>query len=205
MVVTYRGDAPNIYYHPFTDASLDIDNDGVMDYRFIGDPFVAAVMGHGTNRFISVLATGSDQGNYLSPVAAGSVIGPDTSALSGDWHHDTDNVSNPALSTGSGLNLIQSVNTYIGVEFQAADGIHYGWISYVGFSTPNYFPIYDMDGNIIGYSEGGPEFPGGFINSWAWETTPGKPIAAGVVPEPGSVLLCLSAGAFGLLRRRRDP
>ncbi len=199
VVVTYRGDAPNLIGTGLeSSASLDINLDGVMDFRFRKDYFTAVIYGYGDNRFISGLSTGTDLGGEVLPVYQGGIIGSDTALLPGDWHQHTDNGG----ETGFGLTVLQSISAYIAVEFEAADGIHYGWISYTGWSTPKLFPVYDTNGNIIGYHEG-IEDPGGIIDSWAWETIPGKPIVAGTVPEPGSLLLCLSAGVLGLLRRRR--
>jgi hypothetical protein len=195
VVVAYRGEAPNTFgFLPLpSEANFDIDADGVPDYRFHTDgSFVAAVISYGTNRYISVLSTGDDQGGNLVPVFAGSIIGFDTSSLSGDWHRQTDYVIIPSLSTGysltSGPSPMQFADGYIGVEFAAADGIHYGWIQYVGFS----------------HSEKGIGYPllGGFIDSWAWETQPGVSIVAGAIPEPSAMTLVVVT-AISLMQRRR--
>lgn len=196
VVVTYRGDAPNTFgFLPLpSDADFDVNADGVSDYRFHTDgSFVAAVISYGTNRYISVLSTGDDQGGNLVPVSVGSVIGSNTSSLSGDWHRQTDNVIIPSLSTGysltSGPTPMQFSDGYIGVEFAAADGIHYGWIQYIGYSHPE---------KGIGYP-----LLGGFIDSWAWETQPGVPIVAGAIPEPSTIVLVVISTVSLTQRRRR--
>ncbi len=181
VVVTYRGDAPNTFTFdpPFiTDTDFDVNADGIADYRFVGDFLVAAMQSYGDNRFISVLSTPPNRGGNLVPVHAGSIIGADTSLLVGEWHRHTDNLSNPLLGTGYGLgngpSPMQFADAYIGVEFATANGIHYGWIQYTGYSHPvNGLPAMPV--------------PGGVINSWAWETQPGVPIIAGAIPEPSTV------------------
>ena len=81
---------------------------------------------------------------------------------------------------------MQFSNAYIAVEFGADDGIHYGWIQYMGFSVAKPFAI---------------NTPGGFVDSWGWETAPGVPIFGGQVPEPTQrVLLCI--GLTTILARR---
>lgn len=186
IVVTYRGDEPNAFnFLPLpSDTDLDINGDGTVDFRFLSDgSFVAAMMGYGDNRFVSVLATFPNLGGYVVPVQEGSIIGLDTAGLSGDWYHHTDNANNPSLSSGFGLSpgAMQFADAYIGVEFETEAGIHYGWIQYVGFSHPE---------KGVGYP-----LLGGFINAWAWETEPGVPIEAGAIPEPG-VLAMLLAGTL---------
>ncbi|MCA9261298.1 MAG: hypothetical protein KDA61_18915 [Planctomycetales bacterium] len=75
---------------------------------------------------------------------------------------------------------------YLGVQMDlnASGQINYGWI---GVRIDNEA---DATGAVVGY---------------AFETTPGVPIGAGVIPEPGSVLLALGAVASlcaSRLRRR---
>ena len=196
VVVTYRGDAPNTFTFdpPFiTDTDFDVNADGVADFRFVGDYLVTAMQSYGGNRFISVLAVPPDTGGYLVPVLAGSILGVDTSFLAGDWHRYTDN-SHPVLGTGYGLNFgpspMQFADAYIGVEFAAADGVHYGWIQFTGYSHPvNGLPAMPV--------------PGGVINSWAWETQLGVSIVAGAIPEPGTALLT-GLGLFGLAASGRN-
>ncbi len=190
VVVTYRGDAPNMFgngVHP-TDVDFDINSDGVMDYRFIGDYFVSAIQSYGTNRFISTLASGLDIGGSVTAVSVGNIIGSDTSLLAGSWHIHTDNGGGSMFDLNFGPNSLQISDAFIGVEFAASDVIHYGWIQYVGYSHPE---------------KGlGRYLPGGFIDSWAWETRPGVPIVAGAIPEPSTMTLVV-VSALSLMQRRR--
>jgi hypothetical protein len=195
VVVTYRGDAPNTFdYLPLpSDVDFDVNSDGISDFRFLSDGnFVAALQSYGSNRFISTLSVPPNLGGDAYPVELGSIIGSDTSSLSGDWHHHTDNLPIPLLSSGFGLNSgpesLQFSDAYIGVEFMAADGIHYGWIQYVGYSHP-----------VKGL---GHYLPGGFIDSLGWETRPGVSIVAGAIPEPSTMILVV-VSAISLMQRRR--
>jgi hypothetical protein len=196
IVVTYRGDAPNAFKLPggtdpgvSTDTAFDVNGDDIADFRFISDGhFVAAMQGYNGNRFISVLSTGWDVGGNVVPVEAGSLIGPDTTSLSGNWHHHTDNGGGTHFGL---LGPMQFADAYIGAEFKVLDEIHYGWIHYIGFSHPEKGLVFPV--------------PGGFINSWAYNSIPGEPIHAGEVPEPTTVALFAGISALGaavILRRK---
>ena len=69
---------------------------------------------------------------------------------------------------------------YIGLEFELADGDHYGY----------------FDVNVSGSS------PGIGIYGWGYETQAGAPIIAGAVPEPSSFML-VAAGAIAIFLSRR--
>ena len=201
VIVTERGGEANLFNRepPYlTDATFDLNRDGVPDFRFAGDFLVAVVHGFNGNRLVSMLSAPPDLGADVLPVQAGAVLGLNTLLEAGDWLGHADNGG-----YWFGLFLLQYEDAYIGVEFQAADGVHYGWIQYTGYGVPQ-FPAYDENGNFQGFYLNW-DHPGGMINSWAWETEPGKAIVAGVVPEPSAALLSLSAAVFSLLRRRRRP
>lgn len=83
--------------------------------------------------------------------------------------------------------FIDRERAFLGLVFQLSDGLHAGWADIEVRTRQNA----NVDARIFGY---------------AYETIPGKPIAAGAVPEPPSLVL-LAAGAAGLAvwrnRRRR--
>ncbi len=192
VVVIQRGNQPNIFPvappNPVEEA-FDINSDGVDDFLFFRGGFVAGIRGYGVNRVISTLATAPDQGTYASPVSLGSILGSDTANLLGDWHHHTDNVSNPNLGfTYTSLSQMQVADAYIGLEFTSDLGTHYGWVHYIGFSSPESGTPLDV--------------LGGFINSWAYETQSGVSIAAGI-PEPSNGILILIGSAICLGSRTR--
>jgi len=120
--------------------------------------------------------------------------------LAGDWHRFTDNTGNPALASGYGLLLMQAVDAYIGVEFMAWDGVHYGWIQYTGYGVAQ-VPVRGPNGEILGYTM----IPllGGFVDSWGWETQPGLSIIAGAIPEPSTTLLVGTGTPLLWLRNAR--
>lgn len=189
VVVTYRGDAPNTFNLEFpwiTDSQFDINADGIDDLRFTGDYFVSALQSHGTNRFISTLSIPPDLGGDVAPVQLGSIIGADTALLAGDWHKHTDNGGGSGFGLNFGSNSMQYADAYIGVEFTLADGVHYGWIQYVGFSNPKTGILHTVYG--------------GYIDSWAWETQSGVPIIAGAIPEP-STAAYIGGSAFLIWQR----
>jgi hypothetical protein len=187
IIVGYRGDDPNILepYLPVpSQGELDINDDGAPDLFFATDGGLGAVMqSRGVTRFISSLSAPPNRGGKVQPVSGGSIIGDDTSNLSGDWYSHTDNGG----ASGFGLSLLQFEDTYIGVELEIEGNIHYGWVHYIGFSNPNVVSGRD---------------PGGFINSWAYESEPNTPIVAGAIPEPSSIILAFMSGTI-LLRRKR--
>ena len=192
VVVTYRGDAPNAFGYGAapTDVDFDVNNDGIQDYRFIGGYFVAGIESYGSNRFLSTLAIAPDLGGSVTAIQIGSIISINTSSSPGDWHHSSDNGGANMFDLNFGPMSLQVSDAYIGVEFAAADGIHYGWIQYVGYSHPE---------------KGlGRNHPGGFIDSWAWESRPGVPIIAGAVPEPGVSVLFLAGSLWAMTRRNRQ-
>ncbi|MFT7172261.1 MAG: hypothetical protein ACI9NQ_000470 [Paracoccaceae bacterium] len=188
IIVGYRGDDPNIlepYLPNPSQGGLDIDNDGAFDLFFGTDGGLLAVMqSRGETRFISSLSAPPNRGGKVRPVSSGSIIGGDTSNLSGDWYSHTDNGG----ASGFGLSFLQFEDTYIGVELEIEGNTHYGWVEYVGFSNTKFV----ANRNI----------PGGFINSWAYESEPDTPIAAGAIPEPSALSLFLLGGLLALHRRR---
>lgn len=188
VIVGYRGDDPNIlepYLPNPSQGGLDIDNDGSLDLFFGTDGGLIAVMQtRGETRFIGSLSAPPNRGGKVQPISHGSIIGDDTLNLSGDWYSHTDNGG----ATGFGLNLLQFEDTYIGVELEIDGNTHYGWVQYVGFSNTSFV----ANRNI----------PGGFINSWAYESETGVPILAEVIPEPSSIFLVSMSGTM-LLRRKR--
>lgn len=90
-----------------------------------------------------------------------------------NWNNSSA-ISHPAL----GSNLVDGQQAYLGVRFDLGSGWQYGWIGVVK--------------NGIGLD----------AFAWAYETDPGMEIAAGVVPEPGSLAL-LAFVAVGVAGRRR--
>lgn len=72
---------------------------------------------------------------------------------------------------------------YMGVQFEANDGMHFGWVHMTVYA----------------------EHPGMTIHGWAYESTPGAGVVTGMVPEPSSALLAVIGGlaAWNLRRCRK--
>jgi len=71
-------------------------------------------------------------------------------------------------------------HAYMGVEFDIAGVMHYGWIDlWVAPDNP--------------YAE---------IYGWAYETDPGVSIIAGAIPEPATILLLLGGVVAVVVSRR---
>lgn len=129
----------------------------------------------------------------IAPLAPGTLIGPDSTygaqynnnvgnRIVDEDADDNSTVDDPFL-TNFRVDDIVGNPEYIGVRFlvDGAGDPRYGWI---GIDITN---SDDLTGQITGF---------------AYDDT-GAPIEAGAVPEPGSGLALLAAGAASLLRRRR--
>jgi|GEM_PF-1040301 len=80
---------------------------------------------------------------------------------------------------------------YLGFEFTLDDGLHYAWLHFDASGNAT-----RADGSYIGV--------GGYIDGWTWETTPGRGIVAGAIPEPSVWVLVSLCSSFTVLRRKRD-
>lgn len=194
VVVTYRGSSPpvlepsRVSYTPF-----DINSDGTFDLLFINNGFFASLDTYGSNRVSASIDSTEFYDPQIVPVSLGAEISPlsdfpYSSFVVGAWHgaDELNGYESGFLLGYANSGFMQYANGYIGVEFMAADGLHYGWIQYEGFSVARPFAINE---------------PGGWVNSWAYESEPNTPIFAGSVPEPSRMLFLL-AGTFALICRR---
>lgn len=83
-----------------------------------------------------------------------------------------------------GTELPLDVPTYLGIQFNPGDGVHYGWIGVTMFDAGDGSRQLDTF-------------------AWAYETEVGVPILAGAgVPTPGS-LVAIALGGCCMTRRRR--
>jgi hypothetical protein len=161
---------PSFYVPVNSDpVSLDVNQDGTTDATFSGewlttDDFPSSessIICHVSGANGAQLLVTNDYAQILS---TGEVIGDSL-----DWGAE------PVLLTGENFNLLANTSSgwlgplgakgqgYLGIQFNAADGIHYGWIQVCLTNT-----------------DGLPFSP--LVIDWAYETVPDKPILAGEKP-----------------------
>ena len=181
---------------PRTELDMDLNNDGTVDFRFIGTAAIAAGFQLEPKNDNKVLGY-PDSANLLAGyrarrLSAGADIATADQAPLG-WHGYR---PNPRLSV-TGLYLlacqgffqcagdfkpgpISLTEGYVGIQFFAADGLHYGWIRVLGG--------FENDGTILDY---------------AYNSVPGQTITVGAVPEPSTLaVLAVGAAAFCFIRRK---
>ncbi len=107
--------------------------------------------------------------------AVGFAAGTSLPVPAFDWSAAFVNCTYPG---SEGSQLPEGIATYLSVRFTDPAGLHYGWI---GVTRDGF----DLD-----------------AFAWGYETEPGVAIAAGAVPEPGSLAL-LAFGATAVAARRR--
>jgi len=177
---------------------IDIDGNGSVDVQFTGAGFLgSSVRTERANRVVVQPATPPNLGGLPFPLADNTMIGPSSlppgvALISTDVR---DGFSAPD-ETGNFADLVLCLNTgcsglfytpfetrrsFLGVEFEADGGIHYGY--------------FDITMN--------PRSTGGIINGWAYESEPGVAITTTFVPEPGSSAMLALSGLL-IVRRRRE-
>jgi hypothetical protein len=170
------------WWNPPTPHSLDIDENGTVDFSFWGD--VASSVGmhsEGVNRYLIVPSPPPNIGGPVAALEAGFLIGAQSDDGRLDWfgdNHDYWSGLMQSLSTGT-AGEFWGTRAYIGMEFQMNDGMHYGWFDVEGSSSSPYAEVH----------------------GWGYETEAGIPIIAGAVPEPSTIML-FSAGAMAILLSR---
>ena len=172
---------------------IDVDGNGTTDFTFGYNFQFVGLRTEGSNKSIIQLVGGPNIGGRLTPLQSGySIFSTLTPAGFGPLEWASSDYLGGFVSPGE--NAFQTIvfvsstgsasyfsgRGSFGIEFEAADGLHYGYI--------------DIDA--------GPGYAGMTLYGWAYESTPNTPIITGSVPEPGRVTLLL-AGLFSYLLRRR--
>ena len=167
---------------------LDINNDNVNDFVFSSGWAVFDIAG------LPFVIKGQ-RNQFLADslrLASGMEIGPSCGTWDQEWMESY--ASYPSLVIHQSYDGVCPAKGefldqrgYVGVQFTADDGTHYGWI--------------DVAGGVAGAYD---EMAYGVVYSWAYEDTPDAPIVAGVIPEPSSVMLLLvGAGGLWMARQKR--
>jgi hypothetical protein len=159
---------------------MDIDGDGEVDFVIPGSPTQIDVIAQASNQVLTYDEFGT---HYAADLVDGSFIGAEPDG-GGMWNPGSSIMS--ACFNAGGIvcfgNFLGGVE-YLGVEFDIGGNTHYGWIEI----------------------ESRERFVFVRIHRWAYESEPGVPLQAGLIPEPSSVTLLLASLALGAQRRRTDP
>ena len=174
-------------YFPF-----DVDGNGTIDYTFIANLAEASLRTERANRLVIRVSPPPNLGGPVASLPADYQIGPSllhsgirwtsSDLLGGYVSPDELQASGIIQVLFSGSSTQFTERSAIGIEFEAEDGIHYGYfdVSPATFLAPRIT-----------------------LHGWAWETRPGVPILAGRVPEPSTLVFLIVAGGSLLQRRRK--
>jgi hypothetical protein len=196
-VVVFIPPAPLFTTEEITSSSfpIDLDGNGTDDFQFGGSVIRGTVFRtERANRMVAIPATPPDLGGSAIPILPGVEIGSILPSGVAWLSSSVDGFSEPDVLPGTFSLLTLCVSTgctglfydpsglraLLGVEFEAEDGLHYGY--------------FDLDFGLGGLSAE--------IRGWAYETEPNTPITTAFVPEPSASLL-LSLGGLLVTRRRR--
>jgi hypothetical protein len=180
---------------------LDFNGDGTLEFVLVVTGSFVDIVHVSTSRVFIAISPPPNLGGSAASILGGVEIngfsGNDRyrwytgQPLRGSYPEIPDRVTSIAiqLTTGSEGHT-RGKDGYLGLEFELADGIHFGWMHFDASAN-----LRNEQGSFIGV--------GGLIDGWAWETTPGQGIIAGAVPEPSAVLLtALSVAGLFLWRQR---
>ena len=172
---------------------LDFDGDGTAEFVvYASGPRSTRgfeIWGLGQNRVWSYHPT---ETWFAVAMSSGDYIGPSMTSPWFEWYQTQYYPSGQPI----GANFSSCVgdigcigfyagldSAYAGLEFQLNGQTHYGWLR-VGAPMP--------------------EFNGGWLYEYAYDTRPGAAIFAGAVPEPSAfALLALGGVAVGLFKRKK--
>jgi MYXO-CTERM domain-containing protein len=151
----------------------------------------AGVPGWDVNPYRSTTGSGL---NFFSPTGGGMVsavagTGPAINLASGTLIGSTSNFSSSTATIAFGGAAGQwqyGAQNIVGFRFVSSAGTtHYGWMRFLMGAQP-------ASGNLVTRT----------VVDFAWESTAGESITAGVVPAPGALALLGIAGLAGARRRR---
>ncbi len=162
-------------YYPF-----DLNGDSITDFTFGASPGFVGLFPEPTNRLVYRASSPPNLGGPVASLATDFSIGLNLNDSSVAWGSNDLGYYTVVLVVNIGSSTDFNGRGYAGLEFSLPDGTHYG-----------YFYL----GALAG-------FDSAYLYGWAYETTPGMPIAAGAVPEPCAVSLVTLGLAFVLLGRR---
>ena len=184
----FNTDSPLDVLYPY-----DIDGNGPIDFTFAAT--ISTAVGLRTeraNRLVIVVDPPPNLGGPVASLPFGFLIASSfqdslmrwnsSDLLDGYLTPEEFGASSIIQVFFSGHNTQFTERSAIAIEFEAEDGIHYG---YFDISPATYIA------------------PRITLHGWAWESQPGVPILASQVPEPSGLLLAGIATISLLSRRHR--
>ena len=173
----------------------DIDGDGSIDFTLSGSYTGAFIRTERANRVVLLRDPPPDLGGPLAAFSGGALIGVDSlnapfEFFSGDFPYGFGGDNYVAEGEEGG---------YLAIV------ICYDFCSYTPFAAGRAYAGFEFERNGLkhyGYLDlsGAPNAKGVQLYGWAWETEPGRAIAAGAIPEP-STAAYIGGSAFLLWQR----
>ncbi len=170
---------------------LDLDSNGTVDFAFVADIVsFAGIHPENQNKYLIHPSPPPNIGGGVAALDEGFIIDPTSGDFaSEDWFGNDDwGTLTFILDTGI-IGEFYHNRAFIGLEFEADDGVHYGWIDVEGASRT-------MENHLLKDSSL-------IIHGWAYESTPGVSIVAGAIPEPTAIGLTLITALAAIVIRRR--
>ena len=173
---------------------LDVDGDSVEDFTFGASYSGVGLRTERANRLIVSLSPPPNIGGPVADLPEGFAIGssldPQLAWLSSDPVGGYVTPGEIAFATIVQCLDIGCLSTwpsgpatrgFIGIEFELADGLHYGYFDIV------------LSGDAAGAA----------LLGWAYDSRPGVPISAGAVPEPSAWALLIGGGVLMVCFKRK--
>lgn len=186
----------------YSSLPIDLDGDGEAEFIVVVIPEYVGILHVTDSRVFIATSPPPNIGGSVASILGGVEINGNIGDMNFRWYNGQPGSNGfpvvlqtrvtdlgVVLDSGSAGHT-RGRDGYVGFEFKLADGVHYGWMHLDASAVPK-----DSQGSFIG--------TGGFIDGWAWETTPGLGIVAGAVPEPSISLLTTFVIGGLLLRRQR--
>ncbi len=166
--------SPQIFYAPVPlSRDLDLNGDGVTDFVLVSDSGGASLAPLGNNRLVTIPSPPPDLGSFVAALDSGFLVSPSIYPPYQWYGRQTDQFGRAQIGAQvdiGRLGYFFEKTAFVGVSFEISGTTHYGWIRV---------------SNPLGITAG--EFV-----DWAYAADPNAPLAAGVVPEPSTVIFMIA-------------